>query len=89
MTCLNASLAALKRLWRSGAPACYPSCPLTNEGGYGSAKPTALPLTPDEMQRREALFYQRGLVLHKGCREKARAFADRHLAAIREVFSDA
>jgi len=77
--------AALKRLWRSGAPACYPSCRPTNEGGYGSAKPTALPLTPDEMQRREALFYQRGLVLNKGCREKARAFANLHITLAKGV----
>jgi len=77
--------AALKRLWRSGDPACYPSCPLTNEGGYGSAKPTAPPLTPGEMQRREALLYQRGLVLHKGCKGKAEAFADRHMILSRGV----
>ncbi len=85
----NVLNAALKRLWRSGDPACYPSCPLTNEGDYGSAKRTVPPLTPGEMQRREALFYQRGLVLNRGNRTKARMFADRHLAAIREVFSDA
>ena len=75
----NALNAALKRLWRSGDPACYPSCHPTNEGGYGSAKPTAPPLTPGEMQRREALFYQRGLVLNRGNREKARAFAKLHM----------
>jgi hypothetical protein len=45
--------------------------------------------SPDETLRMETLLYQRGLVLNRGNREKARAFADRHLAAIREVFSDA
>jgi hypothetical protein len=37
------------------------------------------------MQRREALLYQRGLVLHKGCKGKAEAFADRHMILSRGV----
>jgi hypothetical protein len=39
--------------------------------------------TPSPEETLRMAFYRRGLVLHKGCREKAEAFADRHMILVK------
>jgi hypothetical protein len=40
-----------------------------------------MPPSQDEALR--MAFYRRGLVLHRGCRGKAEAFADRHMILVK------
>jgi hypothetical protein len=75
------SLAALKRLWPFAGRGFSQNSPQTSADASGIAAPMKMPPSPDETLR--IAFYQRGLVLHKGCREKAEAFADRHMILVK------
>lgn len=77
MTCLNAFNAALKRLLPFAGRGFSRNSPPTSAVASGIAKPMNPTPLPEETLR--AVLLRRGLVLHRGCREKAEAFADKSM----------